>query len=264
MALILISLAIIYSILLGRISILFLFVPLAIFFAVYLIKVFKALSIDEKKLIHHLTIPMLASILFFTAFLQLFSSVTVFIHENIQLYFFNLKIPAGWFSSIEAFLLFIIAKPITVLWEHLQHKNSTFSSKNKITWGLNATFLAFTFFALSGYFAENNTSIAVIAIIIGNLFLAMGELCIIPTSIALISENVPNRHLSFFIGIFYFSLSLSGYFSSFIADISKDMQSLNENGFLILFILIAIFFALFSLGIYLYNYLFSKSPCKIT
>ncbi|MCD6045067.1 MAG: hypothetical protein K0R48_230 [Gammaproteobacteria bacterium] len=240
-ALILPYMIIIYLVVAKIVSIFYIFAPAALFLIGYLYKLFAGYSAVERRNVGNLWIPLIASILFFIALLQVFSSVTIFINENVNTTFFGFKLPVTWFSSIEAISVFIVAAPITYVWQWLGlgGKYGAEISHVKIAVGLSATAIAFMLFAVSVKINLLESHAAILSILFANFFLSIGELSIIPVSISLISEYAPVRQRNFFMGIFYFLLSFSGYLSGLIAKITAQISYQNESHFEIFFLVIA-------------------------
>lgn len=68
-----------------------------------------------------------------------------------------------------------------------------------------------------------------IDIIIGNFVLGVGELCILPTMLAAISEFSPLNLRSTMMGILFLSLAFSGYLAGLIAKIASIENVISQN-----------------------------------
>lgn len=220
----------------------------------YLNQVLKSLPKKKKQLITTTIFPIISSIIFFAAFLQLFSSITIYVHHYVNTTIGHWKIPATWLSALEAISLLLIAPLFTKIYSLIPVKSITLSGYTKILIGLSATVLAFVLFSFSGHFTSDPNHMALFFIIVGCMLFAVGELCIIPTSIMLITHNSPRKSNTILIGFYYFSLSISGYISGIIAKIApaKHFTACPFSGFF-LGIAIAIFIVfLILLAIFLY------------
>ena len=219
----------VYLTILNIISIYWLFLlalTIAILFLFF--SFFKKLSIVSKaqlSIFVSLSFPLTASVIFFVMLLQVYSSVTIFIERTFNNSLFGWNIPVTWFSSIEAFLLLVITPFLTSFWRFLDLKKINITPQNKILIGIIMTSIAFFMFSLSAYVS----SLEFLFIVLANLFLAIGELSIIPISLLLISNSAPAKYQGMLMGVFYFILSFSGYLAGMLAKAAPENFSASYN-----------------------------------
>lgn len=192
-----------------------------------------------------LSFPLIASVIFFVVLLQVYSSVTIFIEHTFNNSIFGWSIPITWFSSIEAFLLLIITPFLTSFWRFIDLKKINITPQDKILIGFIMTSIAFFMFALSAYVS----SLGFLFIVFANLFLAIGELSIIPISLLLISNSAPAKYQGILMGIFYFLLSFSGYLAGLLAKAAPENFSLSYN-YVFFFLNIAFSLLVFTLFLF--------------
>ncbi len=174
----------------------------------------------ERNNIIGLTILSLLSLVFFTCSLQTATSLTLFIERVVDRHLYSWQIPTMAFLSLEPFFIILTAPFISKLWTYLSLTSKEPSATFKVTLGL---VLAGTSFGLFGLAATLNHflngKMGLFLVVIGNLTLGVGEICVLPVVMSTIVKLAPVKMKATMIGILYFSLAFSGYFSSIIAKI---------------------------------------------
>lgn len=225
-------------------------------------KFLQNLSANEKRSLISLFIPIIACIIFFASFLQIYSSLTLFIDRYVERSYRGFEIPTLWFSSLEPLFIIILVPLFSMCWSALHRMHLEPHSKYKVIIGLGLAALSFFIFAISSEVNSHAHYFTLILIVLANGILAMSELCIIPVTMSLTNIMAPQKYRGTMMGVFYFSLTLSGYFSGLIA---KLTQNGNEQGVALFshtFNLIAVFLILAALLLFVLTYLLSKYELK--
>jgi proton-dependent oligopeptide transporter, POT family len=184
-----------------------------------------------------LYVPILTSTAFFTLFLQMYSSLLVFIKTDLNTVVYGFHIPATWFTSLEPFFLLIVSPVLAQLWQVLQQKGVVRSGQNqKLFVGMLSTALTFLCFALATHMHD---TASMWLIVLGNIFLAIGDMSVIAISIAWIAERSPENVRGMLMGVFYFALSFSGFLSGKLAELSQYHGDTSIAGYTHFFINIA-------------------------
>lgn len=215
-----ISLGVVYLILSAVISILWLIIPAALVCLFLFFRMIQPLEKAKRPALYLLAIPIGASIIFFASLLQIFSSITVFIHNFVNTQIAGFNIPVTWFSSSESIFLLIISPFIANLWSYLGKNGAYISEHAKLALGLVATAIAFFLFSFGALISHSDSSLSLIPILGGFLCFSIGELCVIPISILLITTRAPEKYKGMLMGIYYFALAASGYLAGLIAKFS--------------------------------------------
>jgi proton-dependent oligopeptide transporter, POT family len=195
------------------------FITIAIIISVsFIISFSKKMIKSERLAVLLLLSPILSNVFFFTAFLQIFSSITIFIERNIdRSLFFGWQIPSSWFSSLEPFCIIFLVPTLNIFWKFMKKCGINVPPHKKIILGIFLCSTAFLIFSVTTQMIWINNYLLFLLLFIANLLLATGELCIVPVTISLISTVSPPNYKGTLMGIFYFSLTFSGYLSSLIA-----------------------------------------------
>lgn len=172
-------------------------------------------NISDRKKIIGLSFLSFFCIFFFASSLQTATTLTLFIERDINRTIGDIHIPTMMFLSLEPFFIIITAPWLSRLWALIGEPS--FSIKMVI--GLLLAGLSFFIFSLAAYYDNAHEHMALIFIIIGNLSLGLGELCVLPVALSAISLLAPANIRSTMIGILFLSLSFSGYLAGAIANL---------------------------------------------
>ena len=200
----------------------------------------KKMSSQEQVAISSLLIPIISNIIFLIALLQVYSSITLFIerHVNRQI-LFGWEIPASWFSTMEPFCILFMVPLLNALWKKLSNRGINLSSHQKVILGLLFACVGFVVVSLITKIVWTNSYVVLLLLFLVNMLLAAGELCIIPVTMSLISLKSPTNYRGTLMGIFYFSLTFSGYLSGLAAKLFPTNASSLPTDYMPLFITIS-------------------------
>ncbi len=166
---------------------------------------------------------------FFAASLQVGSSINLFIQRNIDRTIFGFDIPTIMFTSLYPLAVIIVAPFITSIWHYLavHHKEPALPTKL----GLSLIFvsMAFVFFALAALTSKLNFHgyFPIIWIILANLALGIGEVCLVPVMLSAASQFAPANLQGTLIGTWYLFIAFGGYLSGYVAKLSSHQADLN-------------------------------------
>lgn len=224
-----------------------------------IVKVLTKVSLNERKRLKLIVVPMLSSIIYFAFLLQIYTSITTYINIYVNKNIFGLNIPTPWFSSLEPLFL-IISVPLLASFSNIFYKrNIAFSVNKKILIGLFLSLISFIFFSLSTLLLQNQL-LNICLILFANFILAIAELCVIPSSISLVNSVSPNKYKSTIMGVFYSSLAVSGYLSGLIAKFSTITKIQGLHSYTFTFMLFSFLILISLVIIILISRVFIKTP----
>jgi len=174
--------------------------------------------------------------LFWTFFEQAGSSLTLFASENVNRNFFGSVIPASLFQSVNPMFILIFASPLSVLWMTLANKKKEPSTPIKFSIGILLLSIGFLILGLAPRFisfetiAENDTILKIAAVpaillVLSYLFQTLGELCLSPIGLSMVSRLAPTKIVGMVIGAWYLSSSLAFQIGGWIANLTTDESS---------------------------------------
>jgi len=174
--------------------------------------------------------------LFWTFFEQAGSSLTLYASENVNRNFFGSVIPASLFQSVNPMFILIFASPLSILWMQLAQRKKEPSTPIKFAMGILLLSIGFLLLGLAPRFlsfetiAENDTLLKIAAVpaiflVLSYMFQTLGELCLSPIGLSMVSRLAPPKIVGMVIGAWYLSSSLAFQVGGWIANLTTDESS---------------------------------------
>ena len=209
---------------------------------------------QECKNIFMLILMIICALLFFASAFQIYTSLLMFVDQDVNRNFINWEIPSSAFSSLEPFFIVLISPLAAHLWKHLSYKNKEPSPLTKLATGLLLAGFSFGIFSLSAYYAAHSTkNVSILWILSGNLLLGLGEICIIPTLIATITQLAPKTMKGTMMGLLYLALAFSGYFAGVIGKLTAIDTQHNASSIFYFHVYIKIFYLALGISTIIYG-----------
>lgn len=174
--------------------------------------------------------------LFWTFFEQAGSSLTLYASENVNRNFFGSVIPASLFQSVNPMFILIFASPLSILWMQLAQRKKEPSTPIKFAMGILLLSIGFLLLGFAPRFlsfetiVENNTILKIAAVpaiflVLSYMFQTLGELCLSPIGLSMVSRLAPPKIVGMVIGAWYLSSSLAFQVGGWIANLTTDESS---------------------------------------
>ncbi len=168
---------------------------------------------------------------FWLAFEQAGSSVNVFTEQNTDRHLLGWEVPATWFQSVNAGLIFILAPLFAVIWTQLGKRKLNPSQPVKIALGLIFLGLGFVFMVWAGRLTVGNAAKAsMVFVLVMYFWHTVGELCLSPTGLSYVTKAAPVQFVSLLMGIWFISSFIAnlggGLIAAQVEDIEKGKISL--------------------------------------
>lgn len=159
---------------------------------------------------------MLFNAVFWIGFEQAGSSINLFTQQNTDRMIGSFEVPASWFQSVNAGLIFIMAPLFAMLWTALGRRKMNPSQAMKIAMGIFFLGVGYLFMVMAGKVAIGGTQKASMLLIFMLYFWhTVGELCLSPTGLSYVTKAAPVRFVSLLMGIWFVS--------SFIANLGGGL-----------------------------------------
>jgi len=126
-------------------------------------------------------------------------------------------------------LYIIIFAPImSMLWKFLAERKGDLSTPLKMGIGVSLNGLAFLTFATSIYFADTHGVVPLYFYLAAYMIITIGELCLYPTSLSLVSKIAPDGLKGLMMGGWMLSIAFSHSLAALIANLTtgKDGEAL--------------------------------------
>lgn len=193
----------------------------------------------ERDRLFVILILLMFTTLFWSFFEQAGSSLTLYAKENVNRNLMGNVVPASLFQSINPMFILILASPFSVLWMQLAQRKKEPSTPIKFSIGILLLSIGFLVLGLAPSFTsfetitEENTVLKIAAVpalflIVSYLFQTMGELCLSPIGLSMVSRLAPAKIAGMVIGAWHLSSSLAFQIGGWIATISTTTEPVQE------------------------------------
>ncbi len=153
------------------------------------------------------------NIAFWSGFEQAGTSFNTFANELTDRVVFGWEIPASWFQSVNALFIVILAPIFTIIWDKLSRKKLNPRTPNKF--GFSLVFLSLGFLIIG--IANDYAAISPVSpfwLVFVYLLHTMGELCMSPVGLSMITKLSPPKITSVMMGTWFASIALGNYLAA--------------------------------------------------
>ncbi len=123
------------------------------------------------------------------------------------------EFPASWFQSIKPLAIIILAPVFTMLWGRLAKVNMEPSSPLKMAMGLALVGLGYVIIAYAVHGVDSSTKIAMFWLFALYIVHTMGELCLSPIGLSMVSKLAPLRLSSLLMGTWFLANAAANKFA---------------------------------------------------
>ncbi len=159
--------------------------------------------------------------LFWGAYEQAGSTLNLFADRYVHLEFLGVKLYASWFVSIQAAFVIILSPIFAWLWVKLGARQP--SSPAKFALALVFVGIAFVLLIPAGSLAQGGVKVSPLWLVGAYFIQELGELCLSPVGLSLVTKLAPVRFISLVMGIFFLSNAagnwLAGWSARFISTV---------------------------------------------
>ncbi|MGN6508176.1 MAG: peptide MFS transporter [Chitinophaga sp.] len=149
-------------------------------------------------------------IFFWACFEQAGSSLTFIADRQTDRTLFGWNMPPSSVQNANSFFIIIFAIPVSIIWMFLQKRNMEPISPVKQSMGLALLAIGSLIIGLQVKGLGTAEKLGVIWLIVMYLFHTLGELCLSPIGLSLVSKLAPLRFSSLLMGVWFLS-NASGY-----------------------------------------------------
>ncbi len=123
------------------------------------------------------------------------------------------EFPASWFQSINPLGIIILAPVFSMLWGKLAKVNMEPSSPLKMAYGLALVALGYVIIAYAVHGIDQSTKIAMFWLFALYIVHTMGELCLSPIGLSMVSKLAPLRLSSLLMGTWFLANAVANKFA---------------------------------------------------
>lgn len=141
--------------------------------------------------------------LFWAAFEQAGGLMNLYASEKTDRMLGGFEIPAGWFQSTNSLFIIVLAPVFALLWANLSKRGKSIPTPIKMVFGLLLTGVGFLFMVAAVFDQQAHGKANMIWLILAYLFHTMGELCISPVGLSMVTKLAPLRVSSLMMGVWF-------------------------------------------------------------
>ncbi|MBL0942194.1 MAG: peptide MFS transporter [Alphaproteobacteria bacterium] len=188
---------------------------------IWLLKLAFRSSRQERSNIFTLLVLLGFVLIFDICFEQAWSSINFLVERAVARTIYGFKIPTAWFLGINPLLVVILAPLFSMLWFKLAQHKYHISVEIKFIIGLLTLALGFAGLFAGTKLPDSSGLVNPWWIFFGYAFHTIGELCIIPVGISMVSKLAPSHYASTFMGFWYFIWAFSHYLGGQVAKLTS-------------------------------------------
>jgi POT family proton-dependent oligopeptide transporter len=161
------------------------------------------LTTDDWRRISAVFVLFIFASLFWGAYEQAGSTLTLFADRYVHLEILGLKLYASWFVSVQAAFVILLSPLFAWLWIRLGPRQP--SSPAKFAVALVFVGLAFLLLIPAGSLAQQGIKVSPLWLFAAYFIQELGELCLSPVGLSLVTKVAPVKLVSVVMGIFFLS-----------------------------------------------------------
>jgi POT family proton-dependent oligopeptide transporter len=150
-----------------------------------------------------------ASALFFSAYEQAGSTLTLLADRSADNRVFGFAFPSSWYQSLPALFVIALAPAFAWLWVRLGRRDP--SSPAKFSIALVLAGAGFVVASLGALRASSGIRISPLWLVFVYLLQVLGELCLSPVGLSVMTKLAPARAASLMMGVWFLAASIGDY-----------------------------------------------------
>jgi POT family proton-dependent oligopeptide transporter len=154
-------------------------------------------------------------VLYYATVMQVGTTITLFIQQEINSGAINVKLPASVFSTLYSLFVMVLAPLSSWTWSTLKERGIQFSAPVRLSIGIMIAALG-----IVGFVVSSMSSFVLLGIILGNVLLSAGDLVLMPAVYTALSNNAPAGIKNSVMGFWFLVAALGGYFSGVLSSVS--------------------------------------------
>lgn len=168
------------------------------------------------------------NIFFWVGFEQAGTTFNLFAAENTNRMVGSFEIPASWFQSINAIFIVIFAPVFSIIWLRLDNLKLNPKTPFKFAWGMMLLAIGAAVMAVADGISNGGESLVLVSplwLTLVYLIFTMGELCISPIGLSMVTKLAPPKLVSTMMGVWMFSFAAGNFGASQMEALSKTMET---------------------------------------
>ena len=158
-------------------------------------------------------------IFFWGAFEQAGASLTIFADRQTDRNIFGWEMPASYFQSINPLAIIALAPIFSMIWLKLGNKNMEPSSPRKMALGLALVAIGYALIAFAVKGVDASTKVSMFWLFGLYIVHTMGELCLSPIGLSMVSKLSPLRFSSLLMGTWFLANAAANKFAGTLSEL---------------------------------------------
>lgn len=183
----------------------------------------KPLTKEERDRVKVVLIMSFFTIVFWLGFEQAAGSMNLFAKQKTDLVMFGFEIPASWLQSVNPIFVILFAPMFAAMW--LKMGAAEPNSPKKFALGMFFLGLGFISMVMAALqIGDSETAKAsIIWLILAYMFHTMGELCLSPVGLSLVTKLAPLKYTSVLMGMWFFFSGMGNYLAAEVGKMVGDV-----------------------------------------
>lgn len=168
------------------------------------------------------------NIFFWVGFEQAGTTFNLFADENTNRMVGAFEIPASWFQSINAIFIVIFAPIFSILWLKLDKIKLNPKTPFKFAWGMMLLSIGAAVMGVADGISTGGESMKLVSplwLTLVYLIFTLGELCISPIGLSMVTKLSPPKLVSTMMGVWMFSFAAGNYGASQMEKLSGTVEA---------------------------------------
>ncbi len=171
-------------------------------------------------------------VLFWAAFEQAGGLMNIYAADYTNRMLGNFEVPAGWFQSLNPLFIVVLAPLFAMFWVGIANRGRSMPTPIKMMSGLVLTAIGFLFM-VAAVFEKDATLIhksSMSWLVLAYLFHTMGELCISPVGLSMVTKLAPLRLASLMMGVWFLINFVANWIAGYVGAFAEQMGELTIFG----------------------------------
>ena len=176
----------------------------------------------ERKRLIAVAFLFVASALFWSAYEQAGSTLTLLADRSTDNHAFGIAFPSSWYQSVPAIFVILLAPVFAYLWLRMGRRDP--STPTKFAAGLVLVGLGFVVVAVGSSRATAGARISPLWLITAYFVQVCGELCLSPVGLSAITKLAPQRIAGLMMGVWFVSISIGDYIGGLFGSVYEKFS----------------------------------------
>jgi POT family proton-dependent oligopeptide transporter len=163
----------------------------------------------------------LFSVGFWAFYEQMGSSLVLFADRMVDRVVFGFEIQAASLVALPAIFVILLAPLYSMMWYALGRRGLEPQSPMKFVIAISLLALGFLLLAFGIGITAAGEKVALFWFVLNFLLLVMGELCLAPVGLSMVTKLAPHRIVAMMMGVFMLGISASNFISGLVAQLTS-------------------------------------------